>query len=78
MNPDPAADPDLTPDPTSFFIGFKYAKKYFFSHFFITCQQAHNLQSKKFNFLQKILCKNFILQSAQHMKGKGKDPDPYL
>jgi hypothetical protein len=51
------AGPDQTPDPTYFFIDFKDARNNIFSYFFlITCQQAHHLQSEKFNFLLNFLC----------------------
>jgi hypothetical protein len=72
LNPDPAAD--LTPDPTTFFIDFKDAKKIFFSHIFIIiCPQANHLQTKKFDYLLKFVL-NFILQalfqSDQHIYEK--------
>jgi hypothetical protein len=67
-------DPDPTPDPAPFFIDFKDAKKKISYFFLITCSQAHHLQSKKFNFLLKILCLNVILQAlfqfAQHINEK--------
>ncbi len=68
MDPDPALDPD--PDPTSFFIDFKYVK------------QAHHLQSKKFNFLLKfcvkiLFCRHYFSPLNTSMrKGKVPQPDP--
>jgi hypothetical protein len=66
-------------DPTPFFIDFKNAKKIFvFIFFLITCPQAHHLPSKKFNFLPKILCWNFICRHYFNTcMRKGKDPDLY-
>ncbi len=81
-----SAEPDLDPDPTSFLINFKDATKHMFvSNFFrITCQQAHHLQSKKFNFLPKFCVKilfcwhNFSPLNTSMRKGKEPDPDPWL
>ncbi len=83
-----SADPDPTPDPTSFFIDFKDAtKNIFVSYFFlITCQHAHHLQSPKLNFLLKfcfkiLFCRHYFSPLNTSMS-KGKvpepDPDPYL
>ncbi len=88
-SPDPylwLMDPDPTSDPTPFFIDFKDAKKYFFPYFFLflTCPQAHHLQSKKFNFLLKfcvkiLFCRHcFSPLNIFMRKGKDPDPDPYL
>jgi hypothetical protein len=49
------SDPDPAPDPITFFIDFKDAKKNFV-FFPVTFLQAHHLQTKKFKFLAKILC----------------------
>jgi hypothetical protein len=76
-------DPDPTPDQTPFFIfiDFKDTKKYiFFTIFFITCLQAHHLQSEKFNFLLEfyvkiLFCGNYFSQLNIFMR-KGKDPEP--
>ncbi len=65
----------MDPDPTPFFIDFKDAKKNNFSIFFLItylrAQFAHHVQSKKVQFLLKLLCENVILQalfqSAQHI-----------
>jgi hypothetical protein len=79
---DPDLDLDPTPDPTSFFIDFKNAKKYLFSYFFlITCPQAHHRQSKKLKFLLNFCVR--ILFSRHYLnifmrKGKDLDPDTYL
>ncbi len=68
----------MDPDPISFFIGFKAAKKYFFPYFFlITCQQAHHLQSKTNNFLLKLFY-SLILLNTSMRKEKDLDLDPYL
>jgi hypothetical protein len=76
-------DPDPTPDPTTFFNDFKdLPNKLEFFPFFslITNPQVHHLQALKLNFLLKycvkILLCQAIFQSAQHIYGKGKDPDP--
>jgi hypothetical protein len=45
-------------DPTSFFIVLRMPKKIFLYIFLLTCQQAHHLQSQKFNFFDK----NFVLK----------------
>jgi hypothetical protein len=74
-------DPDPTLDPTPFFIDFKDAKEkkifIFFSH---NLQQAHHLQSKKFNFLLKfcvkfLFCRHYFSPLNTLMR-KRKDPDP--
>ncbi len=75
-------DPDPNPDPTPFFLDFKNTKKNFLSYFFLTCPQAHHLQSKKFNFLQKfcvkiLFCSHYSSPLNTYLR-KGKDPDPYL
>jgi hypothetical protein len=81
-SPDPylcLMDPDPISDPTTFFIDFKDAKKIFFSYFFlITYPQAHHLQTKKFNFLQRLcvqilFCRHYF--SLLRRKGN-MDPDP--
>ncbi len=72
----------MDPDPTPSFIEFKDAKSIFFHIFLRTCPQAHHLQSKKVNFLLKLLCSNVILQalfqSARHIyekrEGSGSVP----
>jgi hypothetical protein len=68
----------------SFLSDFKDAKKIFFSsyYFFITCLQAHHLQSKKFNFLLKfclkmLFCRHYFSPLNTFMR-KVKGPDPYL
>ncbi len=65
---------DLTP----FFIDFKDTKKipYFF---LITSLQAHDLQSKKLNFLLQFCVKIlFCKQCPLNTLRKGKDRDPYV
>jgi hypothetical protein len=66
---------DPAPDPTSFFIHFKDARKIIY--FLTTCPQAHHLQSKKFIFLLKVCAENFILpalfQFAKHIYEKRED-----
>jgi hypothetical protein len=51
---------DPAPDPTPFIS--KAAKKYFFSSYFfiITYQQAHYIQSKKFEFLPKFYLASIV------------------
>ncbi len=71
-------DPDPTPDPTSFFIGFKDAKKYLFCIFFL----LHHLQSKKSIFLLKfcvkiLFCRHYFFPLNTSMR-KGKYPEPDL
>ncbi len=73
-------------DQTPFFIDFKDAKKLnffiFFSH--IYCPQAHHVQSKKLNFLQKfcvkmLFCRHYFSPLNTFMiKEKDPEPDPYL
>ncbi len=67
---------DITPDPPIFSLvtTFKDAKKKVSYFFLITCPQAQNFQSKKFNFVLKFFVKNLILQalfqSSQHIYEK--------
>ncbi len=69
MDPDPAQDPNPTPDLTPFFSDFEDAKTNFFSHFFlITYPQAHYTQVLKIKFFPKILKASY--QSAQQLYEK--------
>ncbi len=72
----------LTNGSDSFLQGRK--KFFFFIFLLITCPQAHHLQSKKFNFLQKfcvkiLFCRHYFSPLNTFMsKRKNPVPDPYL
>jgi hypothetical protein len=62
-----------TPDPTTFLIDFKDAKKIFSYFFLTTCSQSHHRQTKKFIFLLKFsvtILFQALFQSAQHIYEK--------
>jgi hypothetical protein len=83
-------DPNPAPDPTTFFIALKDAKRIFSYFFLITCPQANHLQTEIFNFLLdlsvKILFSRHYFSQLNTLMRKVKepepvpdpDPDPYL
>ncbi len=66
------------------FLRMQKGKISFHIFLLITCQQAHHIQSKKFNFLLKfyvkiLLCRHYFSPlNTSTKKGKDPEPDPYL